>query len=86
MSYTDDQIRAAVDAVFAKFDTDKSNSLDETETLNLINTALSQMNAGKQVSQAEVQQFIKAVDTSGDNKIQKPELFEIFKKVLSAQK
>ena len=29
MSYTDDQIRAAVDAVFAKFDTDHSNSLDE---------------------------------------------------------
>lgn len=86
MSYTDDQIRAAVDAVFAKFDTDNSNSLDENETLNLINTALGQMGAGKQISQAECQQFIKAVDTSGDNKIQKPELFEIFKKVLSAQK
>ena len=85
MSYTDDQIRAAVDAVFAKFDTDHSNSLDENETLNLINTALAQMNAGKQISQAEVQQFIKAVDTSGDNKIQKPELFEIFKKVLNAK-
>ena len=83
MSYTDDQIRAAVDAVFAKFDTDNSNSLDENETLNLINTALGQMNAGKQVSQAEVQQFIKAVDSSNDGKIQKPELFEIFKKVLS---
>jgi hypothetical protein len=27
--------------------------------------------------------FIKAVDNSGDGKIQKPELYEIFKKVLN---
>ena len=45
--YTDDQIKAAVDAVFDKFDTDKSHSLDESETLNLINEALTQMNAGR---------------------------------------
>ena len=83
MSYTDDQIRAAVDAVFTKFDTDKSNSLDASETKNLINTALQQMNSSRQVSQEEVNQFIKAVDSSNDGQIQKPELFEIFKKVLN---
>jgi Ca2+-binding EF-hand superfamily protein len=40
------------------------------------------MKANRKVSQAEVQQFVTAVDKSGDGKIQKPELFEIFKKVL----
>ena len=72
MSYTDDQIRAAVDAVFSKFDTDKSGSLDANETRSLINTALQQMNSNRQVSQEEVSQFIKAVDSSNDGQIQKP--------------
>ena len=83
MSYSDQQLRDAVDAVFNQFDTDHSGSLDATEVSNLINAALKHMNAGRQVSQQEVNQFVKAVDSSGDGKIQKPELFEIFKKVLS---
>ncbi len=83
MSYTDQQLRDAVDAVFAKFDTDNSNSLDANEVGSLINAALKHMNAGRQVSPQEVDGFVKAVDKSGDGKIQKPELFEIFKKVLN---
>ncbi len=86
MSYSDQQLRDAVDAVFAQFDADKSGFLDQNEVANLINAALKHMNTGKQVSQQEVNQFVKAVDSSGDGKIQKPELFEIFKKVLSSQK
>jgi Ca2+-binding EF-hand superfamily protein len=82
MSYSDQQLREAVDAVFGKYDTDKSNSLDANEVYNLINDALAHMNSNKKVSQAEVNQFIAAVDKSGDKKIQKPELYEIFKKVL----
>lgn len=83
MSYSDQQLREAVDAVFNQFDTDHSNSLDATEVANLINAALSHMKATKKVSQEEINHFVKAVDSSGDGKIQKPELFEIFKKVLS---
>ena len=71
MVYTDDQIRQAVDAVFDKFDTDKNGSLDANETRNLINTALTSMNAGRQVSEQEVAQFMGAVDSSKDGKIQK---------------
>ena len=83
MSYTDDQIRQAVDAVFQKYDKDNSGALDKNETFNLINDALKQMNSGRQVTQQEVEQFINAVDTSNDKLIQKPELFEIFKRVLN---
>ena len=82
MSYSDQQLREAVDAVFGKYDTDKSNSLDANEVYNLINDALAHMKSNRKVTQAEVNQFIAAVDKSGDKKIQKPELYEIFKKVL----
>ena len=82
MGYTDQQLRDAVDAVFGQFDKDGSNCLDQNEVYNLINAAMSHMGEGKQVSQGEVQQFIQAVDKSGDGKIQKPELFQIFRKIL----
>ena len=85
MNVTDEQLRNAVDAVFAKYDTDNSQSLDSTEVFNLITDALAHMKSSRQITQAEVQQFINAVDSSGDNKIQKPELLEIFKKVLNSQ-
>jgi Ca2+-binding EF-hand superfamily protein len=83
MSYSDQQLRDAVDAVFGNYDTDNSGTLESTEVTNLINDALKQMNAGRQVSQQETNQFIKAIDSSGDGRIQKPELLEIFKKVLT---
>ena len=43
MSYTDDQIRAAVDVAFAKFDRDNSGTIDENEIPDFINSALRQM-------------------------------------------
>ena len=82
MGYSDQQLREAVDAVFGQFDKDNSNSLDPNETAALINAAMQHLGEGKQVSQAEVNQFIQAVDKSGDGKIQKPELFQIFRQVL----
>jgi Ca2+-binding EF-hand superfamily protein len=83
MSYNDEQLRAAVDAVFNKYDTDGSQSLDANEVFNLINDALTHMKSNRKVTQGEVQQFVTAVDKSGDGKIQKTELYEIFRKVLS---
>lgn len=50
MSYNDQQIKAAVDAVFGKYDTDGSNSLDAKEVYALINDALSHMKANRSVS------------------------------------
>ena len=83
MSISDAKLREAVDAMFAKYETDGNQSLDYQEGHNLINDALTHMNIGRQVSPAEVKQFIMAVDTFGDEMIQKPELFEIFKKMLN---
>ena len=51
MGYSDQELRAAVDAVFGQFDTDGSNTLDRAEVANLINAALKQMKAGRQATQ-----------------------------------
>jgi Ca2+-binding EF-hand superfamily protein len=50
---------------------------------NLINDALKQMKQKKKVTEEEVNQFIRSVDTDNDAKINKKELFEIFKKVIT---
>ena len=84
MSYNNEQLRAAVDAVFSHFDADNSGTLDRGEVFNLINAAFTQMNANRQATQEEVDQLVAAVDTSGDGKINKQELYVIFEKVANS--
>ena len=81
MSYSDEQLRQAVDAVFSQFDADNSGTLDRNEVCNLVNAALNQMGAGRQATPEEVNGLIQAVDSNNDGKIAKMELYEIFKRV-----
>jgi Ca2+-binding EF-hand superfamily protein len=83
MSISDQQINDTVEAVFAKYDTDGSKSLDPSEVLNIVRDAFKAHNVGKEVTEAEVQNLIKVVDQNGDGKIQKNELFDLFKKILA---
>jgi Ca2+-binding EF-hand superfamily protein len=85
MSYSDDDLRNAVNAVFDAYDKDRSGTLESNEITLLINDALRHMGQGRQVSQQEVNQFISAVDKNNDGKIAKPELFEIFKRVIASK-
>jgi Ca2+-binding EF-hand superfamily protein len=86
MSYSDEDLRTAVNAVFDAYDKDKSGTLDLEEVRSLINDALKHMGQQREVTKNEVDQFISAVDKNNDGKIAKPELFEIFKKVISSGK
>jgi hypothetical protein len=43
MSYSDDELRNAVNAVFDAYDTDKSGTLEPLEITKLINDALKHM-------------------------------------------
>jgi Ca2+-binding EF-hand superfamily protein len=85
MSYSDDDLRNAVNAVFDAYDKDKSGTLESNEITLLINDALKHMGQGREVTQNEVNQFISAVDKNNDGKVAKPELFEIFKRVISGK-
>ena len=80
---SDDQLRQAIDAIFNKYDTDKSGTLEGNEIFNLINDAFKSLGRTRQVTQQEVQQFIGAIDKNNDAKISKPELFEILKKLIA---
>jgi Ca2+-binding EF-hand superfamily protein len=75
MSHNNEALRTAVDAIFVKYDKDKSGYLDIDEVLGLMNDVLKQINSNRQLTKNEVYQFVKAVDKSGDNKVQKSELF-----------
>lgn len=86
MSYNEADLKKAVDAVFSSYDTDKSGTLEAEEVANLINDALKQMQQSRKVTKAEVDQFISSVDANNDKKINKEELFEIFKKVVNSHK
>lgn len=81
---TDDQLRQAIDAIFSKYDTDKSGTLEENEVFNLINDAFKSLGRNRDVSQQEVNQFISTIDKDGDHKIAKPELFEILKNLINS--
>jgi Ca2+-binding EF-hand superfamily protein len=81
MSYSDQQLKDAVNAVFQQFDKDNSGTLDSGEVLNLINAALKHMKANRLATEAEVQALIAKVDKNGDKKVNKDELLEIFKQV-----
>lgn len=74
-----------MDAVFDVYDTDRSGTLEANEISLLINDALKHMGQHRTISTQEVTQFIQAVDKNGDGKVAKPELFEIFKKVISGK-
>lgn len=86
MSYTDDDLRNAVNAVFQSYDKDRSGTLEINEVKILINDALKHMGQKKQVTESEVEQFVKCVDKNSDGKVSKVELFEIFKTVLNNSK
>jgi Ca2+-binding EF-hand superfamily protein len=49
----------------------------------LIRDAFKSLGKNKEVSEAEVKQFIRAIDQNGDGKISKPELFEILKNLIN---
>ena len=80
-----EELRAAVDAVFAQFDADGSNTLDKNETYNLVKAAFGSMDPkpNREPTQEEVEGLVAACDTSGDGKISKMELYTIFEKACS---
>ncbi len=69
---SDDQLRQAIEAIFNKYDADKSGTLEGAEIFNLINDAFKSLGRNRQVKEEEVTQFVKAIDKNGDSKISKP--------------
>lgn len=82
MSYTEEQLRQAVDQVFLKYDKDQSGFLDFSESTAIVSDALKQMNTQKQPTEQDVRNLLELADENKDNKISKEELFNVFKKLV----
>ena len=67
----DDQLKQAIDAIFNKYDTDKSGTLEGEEVFKLISDAFKSLGRSKDVEKQEVNQFVNAIDKNGDGKISK---------------
>lgn len=68
---SEDQLRQAIDAVFNKYDTDKSNTLDNSELKNVIRDAFGHLGANRDVTDQDIKKFLGAVDRNNDGKVTK---------------
>lgn len=81
---SEEQLAKAIDAIFNKYDTDKSGTLQGNEIFSLINDAFKSLGRNRSVKNEEVNQFVKAIDKNGDGKISKIELLEILKVLINS--
>ncbi len=72
-----------MEAVFKKYDTDKSGTLEGPQIINLLEDALKQFKKPRKVSQEEVDRFLKEIDKNHDGKISKDELMDVFRLLAS---
>lgn len=80
---SDEQLKQAINAVFSKYDADKSGTLDFSEVKNVIADAFKQIGTTRSVTNEDVKKLIGAVDKDNDFKITKPELLQIFKMLIN---
>jgi len=83
MTYTDIQIREAVDVVFQRFDKDGNNLLDQSEIKDFLGYALKKMHSTRPPSDKDVNRFLQKNDKSHDGKINKMEMFALLKSTLN---
>ena len=71
MSFSQEQLKKAVESVFNTYDRDKNGSLDADEVAELINDALKQMKQNRKVSEKQLCKFIEGGDKDGSRSISK---------------
>ena len=70
--------------IFTQFDSDKSGGISQSELKNAVNACLE--GAGKGVSDAEVEEAMKALDTNHDGVISKSEFSALVIQILNEMK
>ena len=85
MSITDQQLKAYIDQVFVKYDRDHSGGLDCNELALFFNEIFTMSGNPTRVNTQQAMEAMRAIDQNGDGMAQKPELFQIFKKLLQNQ-
>ena len=69
--------------IYKKYDKDGDGCLDRNETRELLNTVMKDQ--GRNVDDKDIDEFIRAADANNDGKIQKKELYQLYKKLERSQ-
>lgn len=80
MSYSDQDITNAVNAIFDIYDKDKNGTLENDQITIWIDNALKHAGENLEAKKKDCELFISNADKDNDGKINKAELFEGFKK------
>ena len=67
------RLNKAVEAVFSKYDTNNSNTLEHHELKYVLKDVFAKMNIKKEVDEEDVQKMIRAFDTDKDGQISREE-------------
>ena len=79
----DNILRMYIDEVFGYYDQDRSGTLDKRELVNFFNQLFQSFHDPRRVDQNTINQMLTACDMNRDGQISKPELFTLFKRVLT---
>lgn len=75
----DSNVQRRVDQLFAKYDKNNSGSLDEDETLNLLNDILKDHN--QKITKKQLKNFMKTADKDGNGVIDKEEILNLYRRL-----
>jgi hypothetical protein len=83
MNITDAQLRNYIDTIFARYDVDRSGTLDAYELSGFFNDLFQAMGYNMKITNQQAQQTLTVIDKNNDGKASKMELFLAFKQILS---
>ena len=75
----DGDIDRKLDDIYRRYDINGDGSLNREETRKFLNDVL--RNSNQSVSESELNNFIEQADSNRDGKIQKNEIFELYKRM-----
>lgn len=77
-----ERLNNAIDVVFSKYDTNKSNTLEHHELKVVLKDVFAKLKLKKEVSDEDVDKMIKAYDTDKDGQISKEEFRALVEKCI----
>ena len=85
MNIDDNTLRNYIDQVFARYDRDRSGTLDPNELAGFFNDVFMMMGSPQTVNMYQAQQALQQIDRNGDGRANKMELFMAFKQMIAIQ-
>lgn len=85
LTMDDNTLRSYIDQIFARYDRDRSGTLDCNELAAFFNELFAMMGYPTRINQQQGMQAMRIIDKNNDGRASKPELFNCFKMLLQQQ-